>query len=439
LRKLRSLERRVSPSLGDMLHLYSPATGKDHYVNLADLQGGGGYSDWDSTAAANGDYDTGSKVSYGLKLWESLVDDNATVPSENGSWTEVSAETTTFEKIYERVALTAHGFAIGECLKKGATVDSWVLIDGTADTQEALRGLVISVPDANNFVVALPASRVRGLSGLTAGAIHYADASGVLTDVATDVKVLFADSATTGYMIAGGGSAGGGGGPAIAEVYANIAAMLADQGAQEQNAYYWVTDATTDSTVTSGWAIYRKLAASTANLTDYVKVQEQESLDIVVTDASETVKGIVEEATAAEIWSGASTGATGAKLFTTPAKLNTSKAIVDLGDVSGTVSIDLATGINFKCRATGNITSFTYTNLTEGVNYIIEITTETSAKTIAFASGVFSIPLGSVGTPQLSNCTQNGSSPAKAIDLLTLYARSATRLVPVITPDVQDN
>jgi len=122
-----------------------------------------------------------------------------------------------------------------------------------------------------------------------------------------------------------------------------------------------------------------------------------------------------------------------------PIVVATTFTVYDLGDVSGSVSVDLSLSRNFKCRATGNITSFTYTNLTEGVNYIIEITTETSAKTIAFAAGVFSIPLGSVGTPQLTNCTQNGSSPAKAIDILTLFARSATRLVPVITPDVQDN
>jgi hypothetical protein len=113
--------------------------------------------------------------------------------------------------------------------------------------------------------------------------------------------------------------------------------------------------------------------------------------------------------------------------------------IYDLGDVSGAVSVDLSLSTNFKCRATNNITSFTCTNIREGATYIIEITTETSAKTIAFQSGVFSIPLGVVGTPQLTNCTTNGTSPAKAIDLLTLYARSSTRLVPVITPDVQDN
>ncbi len=117
---------------------------------------------------------------------------------------------------------------------------------------------------------------------------------------------------------------GGGGGVAIAEVYGTIAAMLADQGAQSENAYYWVTDATTDGTVTAGWAIYRKLAASTANLTDYVKVQEQESLDITAAaNGSETVAGVFEEATNAEMQAGTATGGTGAKLTSTPAKLAT--------------------------------------------------------------------------------------------------------------------
>ena len=39
-------------------------------------------------------------------------------------------------------------------------------------------------------------------------------------------------------------------------------------------------------------------------------------------DASETVKGFVEEATDAEVLAGTATGATGAKLFVTPAKLS---------------------------------------------------------------------------------------------------------------------
>lgn len=135
-----------------------------------------------------------------------------------------------------------------------------------------------------------------------------------------------------------GASAASGGGPAIDEVYANIAALLADQSNQEENAYYWVTDASTDGTVDSGWAIYRKLSASTGALGDYVKVQEQESLDIVATpDASETVAGKVEEATDAEVTAGTATGGTGAKLFVSPAKLATRLAFKkDIANISPT-------------------------------------------------------------------------------------------------------
>ncbi len=67
----------------------------------------------------------------------------------------------------------------------------------------------------------------------------------------------------------------GEGGPAINEVYANITAMLADQSNQEENALYWVTTATTDTTVEYGWGLYRKLAASTASLSNYIKIQDE--------------------------------------------------------------------------------------------------------------------------------------------------------------------
>lgn len=91
LKKLKDLTRRSTLKLNDLLHVYSPETGKDHYVMLSDLLvQTGGYPQWNSTAAAAGDYDTGSTVTYGLKIWESLIDDNEDVPSEGASWTEVS-------------------------------------------------------------------------------------------------------------------------------------------------------------------------------------------------------------------------------------------------------------------------------------------------------------------------------------------------------------
>jgi hypothetical protein len=119
-------------------------------------------------------------------------------------------------------------------------------------------------------------------------------------------------------------SGGAGSGLAIAATYATIAALLADQAAQETGAWYMVDDASTDTTVDgSGWAIYEKLAATTAALTDYLKRGEQESLDVTFPDGSETVAGKFEEATDGETQAGTAVGATGAKLAVTPAKLAT--------------------------------------------------------------------------------------------------------------------
>lgn len=61
-------------------------------------------------------------------------------------------------------------------------------------------------------------------------------------------------------------------------------------------------------------------------------------------NASETTKGIVEEATDAEVTAGTATGGTGAKLFVTPAKLAT--RITALGVVTG-----IATGSTTKNTA----------------------------------------------------------------------------------------
>lgn len=75
------------------------------------------------------------------------------------------------------------------------------------------------------------------------------------------------------------GGGGGTGGSAIDETYADIAAMLADQANQTQDALYFVTDASADATVDAGWAVYQKLVASTAAIGDYRKLSEEESLD----------------------------------------------------------------------------------------------------------------------------------------------------------------
>jgi hypothetical protein len=131
----------------------------------------------------------------------------------------------------------------------------------------------------------------------------------------------------TGLSFDGGilSAVGGGGGPAIADNYADVAALIAAQGTQEENALYYVADASADATVDAGWAVYRYLGTTVGDLTDYQKLSEEESLDVIfsISDADETTKGIVEEATDAETQAGTATGGTSAKLFVTPAKLAT--------------------------------------------------------------------------------------------------------------------
>lgn len=87
-------------------------------------------------------------------------------------------------------------------------------------------------------------------------------------------------------------SGGGGGGVAIADTYPTVADLLADQADQDENKWYLVHDAYDDPTVDSGWAIYQYLGTTDGNLGDYLKVGEQESLDVSINDATPSVKGI---------------------------------------------------------------------------------------------------------------------------------------------------
>jgi hypothetical protein len=90
-----------------------------------------------------------------------------------------------------------------------------------------------------------------------------------------------------------GGTSTGTGGPAIDAEYANIAAMLADQANQEQDALYFVADASADATVDADWALYQKLAASTGAIGDYRKLSEKESLDVVLNVLGTVLTGYV--------------------------------------------------------------------------------------------------------------------------------------------------
>jgi hypothetical protein len=111
--------------------------------------------------------------------------------------------------------------------------------------------------------------------------------------------------------------------------------------------------------------------------------------------------------------------------------------VVDLGNVSGAVVINLSLGAKFKMNQTGNITSFSFINEVLGRDYLFEITRQTTNYTFTFAAGKFRFPIGA--TPIMTNPTTNGTSPAKAVDILTGLCMVSGRLDIVITPDLLEN
>lgn len=75
--------------------------------------------------------------------------------------------------------------------------------------------------------------------------------------------------------------------------YADITDMLADQASQVDGMWYRVADGSDDPDVDSGWVIYEYLGTTTASLSDYFFVLDQESLNVTIQDATDTVKGIM--------------------------------------------------------------------------------------------------------------------------------------------------
>ena len=102
--------------------------------------------------------------------------------------------------------------------------------------------------------------------------------------------------------------------------------------------------------------------------------------------ASETVKGIVEEATDAEILAGTSVGATLAKLFLTPTKLHSYRSLTDVAAAvsAGTLNLNFGT----KVEATFDVATTLAANCTVTI-------TETNGK-------VFLLKFAVTGTVQIT-------------------------------------
>ena len=93
---------------------------------------------------------------------------------------------------------------------------------------------------------------------------------------------------------------------------------------------------------------------------------------LTLADADETTRGIVEEATDAEVLAGTAVGGTGAKLFITPAKL---KAFRDLAPVSvaasgGVLTLNCSSKQEVKFLCTSTISGNTSISVTNATNLI---------------------------------------------------------------------
>jgi hypothetical protein len=115
------------------------------------------------------------------------------------------------EATVRMVLQASHGLAVKNPIRNNGT--SWVKSQADTAANAVVGGVVIAVLSANAFIFATPGSYVAGLSGLTAGAVHYLDAStaGALTTTAPAIAVPIIHADTTGSGVLMSAWPGGGG------------------------------------------------------------------------------------------------------------------------------------------------------------------------------------------------------------------------------------
>jgi len=121
----------------------------------------------------------------------------------------------TTQATVRRIRQTAHGFTAGTVLRHNGT--SWVKAQADTAANAVVGGVVQASLSADAFILAT-AGYITGLSGLTAGSVHYLSAAtaGLLTTTAPSiaVSVLLADTTTSGTLMSLGGASGPGDGAA---------------------------------------------------------------------------------------------------------------------------------------------------------------------------------------------------------------------------------
>lgn len=197
-KKIYQLSELFEAKSNYLMLIRNVETGKDMKVKLGTLLTGKIIPTWDPEE----EYNTGDNVDWNLKIWKSLTDNNiGNIPSEGANWTEVSASeviSTLPDNLQRVVPKAAHGFSV----KNVITLDSsGAHVKVSSPATERFVGLVTEVVDTNSFRLHM-SGYVTGLSGLTAGAIHYAQSDGTLSTTFSGMPVLIADTTTSGYIIA---------------------------------------------------------------------------------------------------------------------------------------------------------------------------------------------------------------------------------------------
>jgi hypothetical protein len=136
------------------------------------------------------------------------------------------------------VQQTTHGLAVGSVIRHNGT--SWTNSQADTAANAVVGGIVISVLSPDVFVMAT-AGYVAGLSGLTAGSVHYLSAAtaGAVTTTAPfiAVPIILADSAASGVLAALCSDTGPGDGAACTVLgrSANSTGVRADIAAAADN------------------------------------------------------------------------------------------------------------------------------------------------------------------------------------------------------------
>lgn len=143
-----------------------------------------------------------------------------------------TAFTSVIDSLQQVVTKVSHGFAVGDVLTLNG---SGVPVKITNPTDQKFLGVVLSVSSTSVFRMAI-AGYVTGLSGLTPGSIYYATASGTLSTTESDMPVLQAATATTGYLL----SSGAGGQSMFKGVFPSSAALISAYPSADPGNYAYV-------------------------------------------------------------------------------------------------------------------------------------------------------------------------------------------------------